>query len=804
MPLPSLTINEARPGLSREPAPPVHGESRRGILPYVVLATVALFCQGLLLVNRSTTWDSWYVLEWLKTKSFAPMHDFFGSVGIPSFGLLYQAFAFFTDVPAAFMSATFACFFAGSVLTYHLILKLANVSRGEALAIAAIAQAVPVFNAAQDFIMFFFIFMHTLFLASALLVVRALETQGRQRWLCMGLGVVGFWFSFSNAALLVFYGAFYALLFIRFGKLPGTSLLRAGWRFACRHPLLLLLPPVNWAARGSLTPQYGWYEHYNSPIANIGNLGTNLWSFFKNVPWFHIRASFEWAGEHPLLIGLMLAASIAWWIAAPKRWNFTPGPLATRHLVWSGCLLLFLAIFPFAAAGKHFSASPVSSESHHFFLAGLPVAIFVYAAIRGAICGRHHAMFGWIATPLIACSVLVFGGQLIRYYLAEQAEWVFSQSMLHHAARDRTIRESSVIHLRGFAVARQPAFAMYGFALAFDELTRLVTPYRPEDEQRFYSPSEIERTLLRTAILPSEFKNINPAGQQTLVAAVRNRGDATDWDIVWRFHSIRLFGTVEGMTDYLRGLCTLKTLVIKSATPLEVAPATASADGDRLERAIPSGNFVNGARIEMISLPGNWWAGKFEVTQGQYERVMGTNPSLFKDPSRPVERVSWNDAVEFCRRLTEMEGKAGRLPRGFVYRLPSVQEFAQIAARGSMAVAVTSTQEIRWHTAPVGSLPANSLGLHDVVGNVWEWCLDWADDSHRFKVSSGGSWANYAWELAPYPGPLEGLGSYEMSVAERLYGPLRRDYPDQGFWDRGFRCVLAPDRAATIVTEAKR
>src|SRR5262249_2472901 len=148
---------------------------------------------------------------------------------------------------------------------------------------------------------------------------------------------------------------------------------------------------------------------------------------------------------------------------------------------------------------------------------------------------------------------------------------------------------------------------------------------------------------------------------------------------------------------------------------------------DRAELA--GGSFVNANRMDMVQLPGGWWAARFETVQFQYEKIMGTNPSMFQDPFRPVECVSWNDATEFCRRLTESEGADGKLPAGHVYRLPTESEFAEMAEASSSANAVTSSDGLRWATEPAGSLRPNALGLHDVIGNVWEWCLDWHDSS---------------------------------------------------------------------------
>jgi formylglycine-generating enzyme required for sulfatase activity len=163
-----------------------------------------------------------------------------------------------------------------------------------------------------------------------------------------------------------------------------------------------------------------------------------------------------------------------------------------------------------------------------------------------------------------------------------------------------------------------------------------------------------------------------------------------------------------------------------------------------------------------VTLTQGFWLGKTEGTQAQYAALSGTHPSRFTavGPDAPVERVSWLGATEFCRQLTARERTAGRLPAGYVYDLPTEAQWEYACRAGTTGDYAGLPDAMAWHkdnngetTHPVARQEPNAWGLHDMAGNVLEWCRDWFGDyprgaqtdptgpvSGHFRIARGGSW----------------------------------------------------------------
>lgn len=157
-------------------------------------------------------------------------------------------------------------------------------------------------------------------------------------------------------------------------------------------------------------------------------------------------------------------------------------------------------------------------------------------------------------------------------------------------------------------------------------------------------------------------------------------------------------------------------------------------------RLIPAGSFIVGSPENekgrrsnegpqhKVTISRPFYLGVYEVTQEQYEKVMGSNPSKFKGSRRPVENVKWQDALTFCKKLSNKE-------KTMQYRLPTEAEW-EYAARAGTGTAFFWGDEMDgeycWYlrnsgseTKEVGTRKPNPWGLYDMCGNVWEWCEDW-------------------------------------------------------------------------------
>ena len=233
---------------------------------------------------------------------------------------------------------------------------------------------------------------------------------------------------------------------------------------------------------------------------------------------------------------------------------------------------------------------------------------------------------------------------------------------------------------------------------------------------------------------------------------------------------------------------------------------------------VPPGNYQLGSPYEeadrfadegpqqLTVLPVGFWVHKFEVTQEEYIKLMGNNPSFGYNTEAgeleadlPVDSLTWDEAREYCRRLNEQELKANRVPPGYEYRLPTEAEWEYVARAGTTGAysfggddQVDYLGEFGWWREnsgetpmPVGQLAPNPWGLYDIHGNVFEWCLD---DYEAYEEGGFVAFSGDDYKV------IRGGSFYCPASILRSACRIEPQIADFRNWLTGLRVFLAPKR----------
>ncbi len=223
---------------------------------------------------------------------------------------------------------------------------------------------------------------------------------------------------------------------------------------------------------------------------------------------------------------------------------------------------------------------------------------------------------------------------------------------------------------------------------------------------------------------------------------------------------------------------------------------------------IPGGSFMMGSPTQEkyrqdVESPQHqviltyFYMSKCPINQAQWKAVMGNNPSRFQGKNRPVDNISWNDAVKFCQRLSELTGK--------LYRLPSEAEW-EYACRANTTTPFCFGETITTNlanyygektyalepkgvyleeTSEVDYFPPNAFGLYDMHGNVWEWCADTWHNSYLNAPLDGSAWKDEGNKRLLRGGSWGDSPSYCRAASRRAHLPeYQNNYS-------GFRVVLS-------------
>jgi len=328
-------------------------------------------------------------------------------------------------------------------------------------------------------------------------------------------------------------------------------------------------------------------------------------------------------------------------------------------------------------------------------------------------------------------------------------------------------------------------------SLKLEEGTLVVEVRKLNKESSFL----ISTPIAQTGIRGTQFK-VKASADSADLSVLEGRVDFLDSEqMVTPVEMAKKAGTRKGVPAKLEDMSASEQAEVKQAVE-QVKGASASIDLNRLANTVdgydPKPNYIVKSALGMeliwcppgafIMGPGPWkeepahpviltkgfYLGKYEVTQEQYEKVIGTNPSKFEGNKLPVETISWDTAVAFCDELNRKE----RIPRSWEFALPTEAQWEYACRAGTTTAYSWGDNIIPQHanynesginkTVKVGSYKPNHWGFFDMHGNVWEWCLDWfgpyspglavdpmGAPNGIQRVMKGGSWEGSAEGLGP-------------------------------------------------------
>ncbi len=350
--------------------------------------------------------------------------------------------------------------------------------------------------------------------------------------------------------------------------------------------------------------------------------------------------------------------------------------------------------------------------------------------------------------------------------------------MIHEYFPQRYENAKEVLEALGLTTSPQPTPA----PITTQAKTVLVVPSPQQQPLPILKPTPIPVTKPAKTVLAST-SNTNISIQKFKTVTVNTRGEI----ISRRQHQ------AEVMTENLGNEVTLEMV------------------------KIPAGRFLMGSAKEFespqhyVDVP-EFFMGKYPVTQAQWQAVMGknnfwqvimgNNPSEFKGANRPVENVSWNDATEYCQKLSQITGKKYSLPSEsqweyacragtttpFYFGETITSELANY--RGTSTYADELKGKYREETTDVGIFPPNAFGLYNMHGNVWEWCADEWHSNYEGAPTDGSAWLDGNENRSP----LRGGSWYSTPFLCRSAFRLNYYRRDGRYYYFGFRIVCSGGR----------
>lgn len=383
--------------------------------------------------------------------------------------------------------------------------------------------------------------------------------------------------------------------------------------------------------------------------------------------------------------------------------------------------------------------------------------------------------------------------------LVEQMEREVSQTQ----SASRTLTENYVKRLESLALSYQEAGKLNELLATKKEIEK---PGKAEHAETFAELANLRKIYLEA--LPGAEEADRQASSRVL-AAYQVKLDAltSEWTKAGDIeNATKAMEQSKRVAAAILDLSRLSSLTKKSFPNREGArPGDESVCGLGMTFVwIPPGSFQMGSPLDephrkpkregprKLNVDDGFWIAQCEVTQGQFAEIMGEHKFTFKgDPAAlPAEEVSWDQAVEFCEKLTDRERTAGRLSSDWSYAIPTEHQWEYACRAGDSAATPGGTMdEVAWtaensdqKTQHVGTKKPNAWGVHDMLGNVWEWTRSAFSDDPTAPMKTAPPGAETKWVIRG--------GSVKGGVAQTR-AAHRDSRPNSFHWhDLGFRPVI--------------